>query len=348
MNMAGANKSQAEMICPFSVIISVLICALVQFGCNSERDVSADTEKPGKTPDEVSKPTTNPFSQTLLTNGLITADRDYYCEVTAEGGIGCVHAHGAKAVPELPSDLGKVRYISFSSGHYCAISEDDVVRCWGQHAEETKQYADPTSVHTSGGGHCVVDAEGVHCINQSTYRNDASIPPLSNPVMAWSFFDHECAMADEGLKCWGNNFYHQIDIPDIKSAKSVVGHAIVTCVLSESHSLCHGDGGVGVGRFNTLFEQYDNILSIDLLPELLCVVLPDAIDCIGKFGGDGNYWKAEEPPEGLDFSKGIVTGLHYTLGIDGDGKLLCWGEDPDLPTGEQTMCEKIMNFTRFR
>lgn len=344
----GIWREVGMMISRIFAIVSVLVFSSLQFGCSSGTDVSVDTGKSGPAPDGVSGPKTNPFAQTLLTSGLITATRDYYCELSAEGSIGCVHAYGAGAVPELPSDLGKIRYISFSNGHYCTISEDDVVRCWGNNAQETKQYANPRSVHTRGAGHCVVDDEGVHCLNASGYRNDGGMPQLSNPVMAWSFFDHQCAVADEGLKCWGNNFYSQIDIPEIQSAKSVVGEAIVTCVLSETHSSCHGNGGSGTDRFNTLFQKYDNILSIDLLPEELCVVLPDAIDCIGKITGDGNYWKTEEPPAELDFSKGIVLGLHYTLGTDAAGKLLCWGEDPDLPTGEQTMCEKIMNFTRFR
>jgi hypothetical protein len=81
---------------------------------------------------------------------------------------------------------------------------------------------------------------------------------------------------------------------------------------------------------------------------MLCAVLTGSIDCIGKVVGDGSHSNIESPPTELDLTGGILNNFNYALGLDKDGKLLCWGKDPTLAEGEQTMCEKIMGMTRFK
>ena len=90
-------------------------------------------------------------------------------------------------------------------------------------APETKygQYLyplnDPTQMSLAGTNLCVISSTGLNCwayIENFGFRELPSAPKLKNPFLVSAGLKHFCALDENGITCWGDNRFGQVDIPD--------------------------------------------------------------------------------------------------------------------------------------
>ena len=96
-------------------------------------------------------------------------------------------------------------------------------------------------VISSGTYHtCALDDNGVTCWGDN-YYGQTDVPTLSNPTQVSLGRNHTCVLDDNGVICWGNNGTGQTDVPTLSNPTQVSLGSVHTCALDDNGVTCWGD-----------------------------------------------------------------------------------------------------------
>jgi len=241
-----------------------------------------------------------------LTSRMIAtaAGGTHTCAVTVDGGVKCWGSNnygqlgdGTTLDRNIPVDVSELTsgVVAVAAGglHTCALMEDSSVRCWG--ANWDGQLGDGTTTQRT---------------------TPVTVSGLTGRVVAIATGGfHTCAlMADDGVKCWGANWYGQLGDGTTRSHTTPVAVS----------GLTGGVVAIAAGGFHT------------------CALTVDGgVKCWGRNDlgqlGDGTWTDRNTPVDVRGLSSGVVAitaGEFHTCALMADGGVKCWGSNDSGQLGD--------------
>ena len=249
-----------------------------------------------------------------LSGCVILADKSVKCwgwNVSGQLGIGST---SSSDTPVSVPGLSNVAKISAGNRTFCALSETGLVHCWGENYSgllgnttfnrELSPYPLPgasnvSDVSTSGNSTCVVISGLVKCIGGNDYgqlgdgttagrRSLVQVAGVTNAVaVSVGESGHTCALlADQTVKCWGNNSLGQLGdgtkvnrlsptaVDGLTSVTKISTGGVSSCaIISDATVRCWGNnsfGALGDGstteRLKPVSVLNENIISFSAIP----------------------------------------------------------------------------------
>jgi hypothetical protein len=181
----------------------------------------------------------------------VAAGTNNTCVIDADDHAVCWGAdYNGESDP--PADLGAVRAIATGNGATCAIRiADDAAVCWGN-PSIVSAVASWGPVHDLSGGVyniCAIlrDDGHVACVGPSFF-GVPDVPADLGPVWSLSVSDTvACAVTPaSAVRCWGDDFRGDLDVPDLGPVTSATAGYGDTCAIRQAGSLaCWGQGTGG-------------------------------------------------------------------------------------------------------
>jgi hypothetical protein len=169
-------------------------------------------------------------------------------------------------------------------------------------------------VVTTGGYHnCALDDNGVRCWGSNTL-GQTTVPELSNPMAVSAGTAHTCALDDRGVVCWGSNLDGQILVPVLVNPVSVNSGSYNTCALDDTGVVCWGSDYDG----QTLVPTLNNPTLIEASERHTCALDDSGVVCWGT----NNIGQTDVPA--LSNPVAISTSGGHTCALDAGG-VTCWG-----------------------
>jgi alpha-tubulin suppressor-like RCC1 family protein len=253
------------------------------------------------------------------------------------GALGAGQALTRTTVPVDVSGLASgVAAITAGLRHACALTTGGGVKCWGDN-----YYGQLGNDHQYQNSFTPVDVVGL----------------ASGVTAIASAKNHTCAIVAGGLKCWGDNFWHQLgdgtnnfshDVPrDVVGLASGVAGVTTgsdhTCALVTGGAVqCWGEnswGQLGAGHF----ADANTPISSTLTSGVLALEAGDYHTCARRTGGavqcwgdnlyhqlgqgPGNVIHNPTPVEVVGLASGVTSvsaGANHTCALVG-GTVHCWG-----------------------
>ncbi|GEM_PF-6219435 len=223
-----------------------------------------------------------------------------------------------------PPDLVNPRQISSGGFTTCAL-DDEGVKCWGRlrgRIDASLDLADPRQITVGNRYVCVLDNNGNTCWNFTD-------PPEGTPSQALlvnprqlSQETADCAIDDEGIKCWfdlSGKLDEEFPIPltNLMHPRQIAGNSKEGCLLDEE--------GVKCWSYRTNFitevpKNLSNPRQIAVGDFHACALNDKAVQC----WGDNSLGQAL-PPTDLVSPSQISAGGNYTCVLDKKG-VKCWGK----------------------
>lgn len=297
-------------------IVSLVFIGIAFQNCGqsfevNEQSLSSEsapvTEPPAAAPD--------PEAYKSLANNRVGT-----CGLKNNGTVDCVAPYIA------PAGLTDIKAIAGGAGfHFCAITKDDKVNCWGRNDEG--QLGNDSLVSSN----VPVEAAGLSGVKSISVGDY-----------------HSCALAANGISCWGriagpeNVSQIPMLIPDTADATRIFASSFNTCFLTTTNAVkCLGVGGPillqNPGEFeNTLvpvtIPNLADVKDISVGYLHACAFLgAKTIKCWGVNSvgqiGDGTTNTASSPIDvtgSLDSIQVSASGV-YTCALGKNLTLKCWG-----------------------
>jgi len=251
----------------------------------------------------------------------VSAGRSHVCGLRLDGTIAC--RGGDVDANTEPSPA--FEYESLSSGyeHACAVRVDDrKAICWGRN--DLGRASPPADVEflavTAGFDHsCGLRMDG----KAVCWGSYGAAPPdvKFSSIAAGRSFTCGVTAAGGGLRCWGSEEVGLVgEAPPTGSFVSVTAGKEHACALRAGDRIpvCWGRDLAG----ETVPDpSVVGALQISAGELATCAILPDErVRC----------WGAVSPPPSREAYSQVSAGVEHTCGIRrGDGRLRCWGYDPD-------------------
>lgn len=127
---------------------------------------------------------------------------------------------------------------------------------------------------------------------------------------------HTCSLSDEGVLCWGFNFYDRTETPSLTNPTQISAGLNHTCALDDTGPLCWG------------LDNYDQSTPPALSsPRIIsaggdfsCALDDAGVTCWGK----NDYLQKDVPA--LQNPVTVTTGRNHACSLDDTG-VVCWGDD---------------------
>lgn len=127
---------------------------------------------------------------------------------------------------------------------------------------------------------------------------------------------HSCALDDNGVTCWGDNQYGQVDVPaTLEQPYQVSADGHDTCALDLFYVTCWGISGSGLFPVDNATMMSSNVFHV-------CVIDADGLRC---FRG-GNWYGELNVPGDLSNPIQVAAGYRHTCALDDRG-VSCWGSN---------------------
>ncbi|MDO9181919.1 MAG: RCC1 domain-containing protein, partial [Bacteriovorax sp.] len=103
------------------------------------------------------------------------------------------------------------------------------------------------------------------------YKANEYVPAnLRNPKMISAGSDHTCAIDDEGVKCWGANYYGQTDVPaNLKNPRMISAGSDHTCAIDDEGLKCWGEKHSNINLNPSQYFYQEKSFPIDYANEIL-------------------------------------------------------------------------------
>ena len=190
-----------------------------------------------------------------------------------DNGVRCWGRSYYESEPVVaPDGLGDVRQLVMGHYHACALDENGVT-CWGRNGDgqisvpETLTH--PEKIFAGGYLSCAIDAppagdKHIECWGSGASWKQAGFPENVGSIRQVGIKNHICAIADNGLTCWGSNSHGQATVPnDLVDPQQVVVGDYYSCALDKTESgkqiRCWGsssDGKLDPPEFENVIEIY--------------------------------------------------------------------------------------------
>lgn len=222
---------------------------------------------------------------------------------------------------EVGAALMKIKQLVAGGQHTCAITVDDLVKCWGRNK------------YGQLGNGTVIDS-----------RTPVSVPGVAGAKTIAAGGMHTCvSFADGSAKCWGYNASGQLGdgsvanksspvaVTKASNIRSVVsGKGEHTCaIIADGTVKCWGGNAAGqVGDTS----QLTNVVDVALGSQHTCAVTSGgAVKCWGfnNYGqlGDGTLSSRSVPTTVANVAgaTAVTAGSSHTCAVVSGGKVACWG-----------------------
>jgi len=244
--------------------------------------------------------------------------------------------------------LTNVQEISARAGHACAVSNDGVVRCWGENSAQqlgNGDTADQTTPVTTRAGvihvavgllhTCVVLGETgkIECVGSDAHgqRGDGAASPafgtwsgpaaLENIEQLVSGANHLCALIGGEVFCWGDNTSGQLGIGTSGAGTGLNAPGAKVTGLSDVSRIAAGGNHtcavVGTQSGARVYCWGENSSSQCGTADTADRVLPTVI-------------------AGVNNPINVTAGDAHTCALIVDGELVCWGSGADRQNGRTT------------
>jgi alpha-tubulin suppressor-like RCC1 family protein len=291
-----------------------------------------------------------------LSSGVlaIAAGGDFTCALTTAGGVKC---WGYNASGQLGDGTTEDRWtpvdvdgltngvVAIAAGerHTCALTEDGLVKCWGDNnwgkvnaveEEYDQDILSPVDVvgltddiiaidlgyrHSCG----ITEGGGVKCWGDPGLRGEGviDVPGLTgNAIALASGTTHACALTDIGkVFCMGYNASGQlgdgttetrsepVEITEVPDGVEILTAGLEhTCAIANHQAWCWGDNSYG--------QLGDGTVSSHYIPTLAVTVEGQLID--------------------------ISAGFYHTCAVTQQGRVLCWGDHQAGRLGDGALLEE--------
>lgn len=292
-----------------------------------------------------------------------------------------------RLMPTSVKGIGKgVTSVGVSDfGHACALV-DGGVKCWGDNAKGavgngtfvssnspvsvSGLESGVKSIFSSGSQSCAVLNDGsAKCWGYNNYGQlgDGTKIDRSSPVSVASFasgvtsisdkIGFACAVANGGLKCWGNNILAPTGVASFGSGvKTVSLGYYFRCTLTESGAVkCAGENGMGqLGRGHTnvsaTTEDVSGLTSgveaISVGSYHACALSSGSVYCwganeVGEIGDGSASVRSSPILVNLPVKAvAISAGNKLSCAVLIDGRLMCWGDNRLGQVGDGTTVDR--------
>lgn len=357
---AGLTQSTTPLTGIEQVVASLHTCALTQegallcWGANNSRQLGDGTFNHRLLPMRVER--LEPKAR------AVAASRGQTCVLTTEGAVWCWGSNfdgqlgdgttQGSGWPVMVSGFDRgVAAIDGQEGHFCALTSEGDVWCWGLNNYgqlgdgTTEQRLTPVKVRGLNGGAVAIDVGHYHT----------------------------CALTNTGgVKCWGQNFAghlgdgtredraEPVDVIGLSQGVNAITAGLNhTCALTDAGAvLCWGgntSGELGDGTTNgritpgPVSGMEQGITAISATEQHTCAVTAQGgVVCWGKNNegqlGDGTTTRRPMPVAVTGLESGIAavaTGRLHTCALTVDGSLRCWGYNESGQLGDGTTTSRL-------
>jgi hypothetical protein len=163
--------------------------------------------------------------------------------VLDDGGVKCWGKNSAS----VPTNLKNPTRIFADGGDIACAATDEGLRCWGDLRYATSAYIPPELkrprmfsfwFHNHS---CAMTDDGPACWGGQNHYGENNPPVgLQNATELAAGWDFACAIADGAVKCWGDNFYGNTDVPTMTNPRGLVSDGRGACAIADEGVLCWG------------------------------------------------------------------------------------------------------------
>jgi len=146
---------------------------------------------------------------------------------------------------EFAPALSNVKEFASADLVGCAILEDKSLRCWGnrnvQELWKFPLFISPQKIVMGVSHACVLDVDGLKCWGNN-FSRQLDVPLLRNIQAISVGAGNTCVIDDEGIKCWGDDTYGQVrHVPIIKNPRQISVGTYHICASDDKKILCWGN-----------------------------------------------------------------------------------------------------------
>jgi alpha-tubulin suppressor-like RCC1 family protein len=242
-----------------------------------------------------------PKQMMLFNVDTLVPTTDRACALLLTGTVSCFDS--TTSTPQPLVELGPAKAIDgtrASGRHYCAVTNSETVSCWG---DDNFMAGDYPGVDFSQG-----------------WTTPLPVPNLLGATQIAVGDDHNCALANGQVICWGDNSNGQIGIGEtpigphlrptqvlgLPPAIAIDAGASSTCAVLEDHTLsCWGLLGQNALRTPVTIPRLSDVVSVSVGFNSVCVVKTDQTAwCFG----DNGYGQLGNPQavDSLEFAEDLL------------------------------------------
>ncbi len=256
---------------------------------------------------------------------FLQAGKNFSCAIE-NLGIRCWGQIPNNAKSEILMDnnfLPNPRLLAVGYEHACAVSESDVIRCWGKNEfgelNAPQNLKNISEISSGMNNSCAIADGKVVC-----WGDVADVPnDLRNPRNLTSGWSHHCVQSDRGIKCWGYPFNNNIS-PDDRTIKEFTSGGFYNCAIVSAGVKCWNETGK-----TSLVDESLGALKLSVGSSNACAVTPNkGVICwrLEKlYKGNYKLLKSYVPSGGIANIELLSAGQSSTCAYGDDSKIKCWG-----------------------
>ena len=157
------------------------------------------------------------------------------CAITEERLVRCWGNSAAKFATQL--QLTGLRHI-VAANDYVMTLDDDGIQAWGDAAHQAPSLPSvraPQFIHGDGHTYCMIDGDNIRCWGQSQSILNTIPMDIVNPFALSVYGNNACVIAQHGVTCWGDNAGGITQVPMLNTPRAISVGHQHACAL-------HGDG----------------------------------------------------------------------------------------------------------
>jgi hypothetical protein len=244
-------------------------------------------------------------------------------------------------VNAAPLDNDVFTAVQGGYAHYCGITANKAVKCWGENSYNQTSVvnglSDVKSIAIGEQSSCALTESGkVECWGTHVGPRSSSManaPSNLGKVIAISNgASHACAIGeDNAVRCWGQNDYGQTNVPsDLGAVRTVLAARYQSCAITVANGLRCWGGIASTDKFPVqpapALSDVTRLTSGNFGFNVCAITKAGKVSCWGSksYSGESSY--DVNPPANLGSVEDVaITAMGYFCGRMTSGGLSCWG-----------------------